>query len=853
MILDTQMGERQGGLREEDAQARLQRDGPNELPSAKPRSILAIGWEVVRQPMFLLLVGCGLVYLLFGKLEEALVLLAFVVVVMGITVYQERKTERALDALRDLSSPRALVIRDGERTRIPGRDVVVEDLIELGEGDRVPADAVVLEATNLCADESLLTGESVPVGKAAAQQPHLLSRAGSDDNHCVYSGSLIVQGQGIARVAATGANTEIGRIGKALQTIQTSPSPLQLDTERLVKGVAIGALGLAALVAVVYGLGRGNWLDGVLAGIALAMALLPEEFPVVLTVFLALGAWRISRRNVLTRRMPALETLGAATVLCVDKTGTLTENRMTVHMLVTATGQTRLVGPHDGVLPEMFHRLVEFVVRASHRDPFDPMERAINALGSASLAGTEHLHKEWVLAREYPLSPSLLAMSQVWQSRHEQGFAVAAKGASEAIADLCHFDAAQRDEMRRDVDALAEEGLRVLGVACARFQPGQLPGGQHDFAFEYLGLVGLLDPVRDGVPAAVRQCYAAGIRVLMITGDYPRTAVSIARLAGFSPQDRYITGADLDAMSDEVLRERIHTVNIVARAVPEQKLRIVNALKANKEVVAMTGDGVNDAPALRAADIGIAMGGRGTDVAREAADLIVTDDNFTSIVQAVRLGRRIFNNLKKVTGYIVAVHVPIAGTALLPAIFGWPLVLFPAHIAFLELIIDPACSVVFEAEPEGPDVMRRPPRSRHESLYSRAALQQSLVGGLIVLACVLLVYLAARTFGYADDQVRTLTFITLVLGNLALILSNRSHSRGLAATMRTRNPALWWVVGGTLIGLGGVLAVPFLRSAFKFALPGAGAVALCVAIGGVLLFWLEMQKRSDRAPGRNRA
>jgi P-type Ca2+ transporter type 2C len=390
-------------------------------------------------------------------------------------------------------------------------------------------------------------------------------------------------------------------------------------------------------------------------------------------------------------------------------------------------------------------------------------------------------------------------------------------------------------------------------VACARFQPGQLPSGQHDFAFEYLGLVGLLDPVRDGVPAAVRQCYTAGIRVLMITGDYPRTAVSIARLAGFSSQDRYITGADLDAMSDEVLRERVRSVDIVARAVPEQKLRIVNALKANKEVVAMTGDGVNDAPALRAADIGIAMGGRGTDVAREAADLIVTDDNFTSIVQAVRLGRRIFNNLKKATGYIVAVHVPIAGTALLPAIFGWPLVLLPAHIAFLELIIDPACSVVFESEPEGPDVMRRPPRSHHESLFSRAALQQSLVGGLSVLACVLLVYLATRTFGYDDDQVRTLTFITLVLGNLALILSNRSHSRGLAATMRTPNPALWWVVGGTLIGLVGVLAVPFLRSAFKFSLPGGGAVALCAAIGGVLLFWLEIQKRSDRAPGRNKA
>lgn len=852
MNLDIQASERRAGLSDKDVRARLQRDGPNELPSAKPRSILVVGWGVVRQPMFLLLVGCGLVYLIFGELQEALVLLAFVLVVMGITLYQERKTERALDALRDLSSPRALVIRDGERKRIPGRDVVVDDLIVLGEGDRVAADAVILEATNLSADESLLTGESVPVGKVATQGPHQLSRAGGDDNHCVYSGSLIVQGQGLARVAATGVQTEIGRIGTALQTIQTAQTPLQLDTERLVKRVAIGALGLAALVTVIYGLTHGNWLDGVLAGIALAMALLPEEFPVVLTVFLALGAWRISQRNVLTRRMPALETLGAATVLCVDKTGTLTENRMTVRRLVTATGQTWDVAPHDGVLPETFHRLVEFAVLASHRDPFDPMERAINALGFSGLAGTEHLHEEWMLAREYPLSRSLLAMSQVWQSRHEGQFVVAAKGASEAIVDLCHFDDAQRDELNRHVNALAEEGLRVLGVACARLQPGQLPSEQHDFDFEYLGLVGLLDPVRDGVPAAVSECHTAGIRVLMITGDYPRTAASIARLAGFGTDDRSITGVDLNNMTDDVLRERIRSVNIVARATPEQKLRIVNALKANEEVVAMTGDGVNDASALRAADIGIAMGGRGTDVAREAADLIVTDDNFTSIVQAVRLGRRIFNNLKKATGYIVAVHIPIAGTALLPAIFGWPLILLPAHIAFLELIIDPACSVVFEAEPEGPDVMRRPPRSRHESLYSRAALQQSLVDGLSALACVLLVYLVMRSFGYDDDQVRALTFITLVLGNLALILSNRSHSRGLAATLKTRNPALWWVVGGTLIGLVGVLAVPFLRSAFKFSLPPAGAVMLCAALGGVLLLWLELHKRSIRESEKNR-
>jgi Ca2+-transporting ATPase len=533
-------------------------------------------------------------------------------------------------------------------------------------------------------------------------------------------------------------------------------------------------------------------------------------------------------------------------VLCVDKTGTLTENRMTVHKLVTAQGATWEKPPGEGTLPEIFHRLVEFSVLASHRDPFDPMERAIKSLGASGLSGSEHLHDDWTLTREYPLSPTLLAMSQVWQSNRYKGFAVAAKGAPEAIADLCHLDETRRKELGCYSDALAGEGLRVLGVACAHFNPPQLPGTQHDFAFEYLGLVGLFDPLRDGVPAAVSECHTAGVRVLMITGDYPRTATSIARLAGLSPDDRYITGSDLDSMTDDALRDRIRTVGIVARAIPEQKLRIVNALKANNEVVAMTGDGVNDAPALRAADIGVAMGGRGTDVAREAAALVVTDDNFTSIVDAIRLGRRIFNNLRKATNYTIAVHIPIAGIALLPVLLGWPLVLLPAHIAFLELIIDPACSVVFEAEPEGPDVMRRPPRSRNESLYSRDALLQSTLDGLSVLAFVLLVYLVAREIGYDQGQVRTLTFTTLVLGNLSLILSSRSRSRSLAATVATPNAALWWVVGGTLIGLIVVFGLPFLREVFKFSLPSAGALAMCVVMGVVLLLWLELLKRWSR-------
>ncbi len=621
------------GLSDAEAARRLQAEGYNEIPSAQRRSILAIAWDVVREPMFLLLLACGTIYLLLGDVQEALMLLGFVFVVLGITLYQERKTERALEALRDLSSPRALVIRDGQRQRIAGRDVVRDDLIVLAEGDRVPADAAVLSCTNLSTDESLLTGESVPVRKVAWDGVLDMSRPGGEDLPFVFSGTLVVQGQGIAQVRATGLRTEMGKIGTALQTVQVEGTPRQREVGRLVRRVAVLGLALCALVVILYGLVRGGWLEGFLAGITLAMAVLPEEFPVVLTVFLALGAWRLSRRGVLTRRVAAVETLGSATVLCVDKTGTLTLNRMTIRKLV-ADGTAYDVGERpDQPLPEEFHGLVEFGILASQRDPFDPMEKAFHELGNRLLAHTEHLHADWTLVREYPLSPHLLALSHAWKSPTGQEYVLAAKGAPEAIADLCHLSAGQTQAIAEQIAALAQEGLRVLGVARGTFRQEALPGQQHDFTFEFLGLVGLADPVRPTVPAAVQECYTAGIRVVMITGDHPTTALSIARQVGLKPLGEIITGPELDKMDEAELRRRVEKVNVFARTVPEQKLRLVNALKANGEVVAMTGDGVNDVPALKAAHIGIAMGGRGTDVAREAASLVLLDDDFSSIVQ----------------------------------------------------------------------------------------------------------------------------------------------------------------------------------------------------------------------------
>ncbi len=836
------------GLTQSQAAQRLAEEGYNELPSSRRRGSLAIALEVIREPMFLLLVACGIVYLFLGEPREALMLLGFVFVVMGITIVQERRTERALDALRDLSSPRALVIRDGRHQRIPGREVVRGDFIVLVEGDRVPADALLRHSVNLSADESLLTGESVPVRKVAAAEVQELAKPGGDDLPAVFSGTLVTQGQGLAEVVTTGLRTEIGKIGKALQALEPEQTLLQKETGRLVRNMAAVGLSLCVVVVVLYGLTRGNtalsWKQGLLAGIATAMATLPEEFPVVLTIFLALGAWRISQKRVLTRRIPVIETLGAATVLCVDKTGTLTQNRMSIRRLV-ADGKTfDAASPQSEPLPEEFHRLVEFGILASKKDPFDPMEKALRELGTKHLARTEHLHENWSLVQEYPLSPELLALSHVWRSPDGRAVMIASKGAPEAIVDLCHLDEPRRRKLLEQTTAMAGEGLRVLGVA--RGHPvtlDELPQKQHDFEFTFLGLVGLADPIRPAVPAAIQECYSAGVRVVMITGDYPATAQSIGRQIGLRSVDEIVTGPELDRIDDEQLRQRLATANIVARVVPEQKLRIVNALKAGGEVVAMTGDGVNDAPALKAAHIGIAMGGRGTDVAREAAGLVLLDDDFSSIVAAVRLGRRIFDNIKKAVSYIFAIHVPIAGLSLIPVFFAdWPLILLPVHIVFLELIIDPSCTLIFEAEGAEPNTMTRPPRDPRERLFGWRSVSISLLQGATVLGIVLGVFLIARALGHSENNARALTFAALVVANLALILTNRSWSRTIWGMLREPNAALWWVVGGAVVFLGLILWLPPLRILFHFAPLHGLDLALCLLAGAASILWFEILK-----------
>ncbi len=843
-----------GGLSDADARQRLAKDGPNELPVSKPRSVLRLAREVAAEPMFLLLVACGAVYMVLGDRQEALMLLGFVFVVMGISFVQQRRSERSLEALRDLSSPRALALRDGKPARIAARELVVGDIVSLAEGDRVPADVHLVQVSNFAVDESLLTGESAPVDKASSaltqEGPHEASAPDGTDNSHAYSGTLVIRGTARGCVVATGARSALGRIGQSLAGIVVETTPIQQETRRVVKRVALVGLVLAAALAIAYWLALGNWLHGLLAGLTLAMAILPEELPVVLTLFLGLGAWRLARENVLARSIPAVELLGATTVLCVDKTGTLTENRMTVRRLWSeqATYDTAQAGAV--LLQEELHGVLEYAVLASHRRAFDPMETAIGQAGTQLLANTEHLHGDWTLVDDYPLSPEMLAMSRVWQSQDKAERLIAAKGAPEAIIDLCHLDAAQGARIIAQVHAMAGDGLRVLGVAWATFPSGDLPDQQHDFNFAFLGLIGLEDPVRPDVPHAIADCHAAGIRVVMMTGDHPATAISVARQAGLSVDAPVITGTELAALSDEALADRLAETHIFCRVQPDQKLRLVRAFRARGDVVAMTGDGVNDAPALKAADIGVAMGARGTEVAREAAALVLLNDDFASLVTAVRYGRRVFANLRKAIVFVVAVHVPIVGLSIVPVLFGWPMLLMPVHILFLQLIIDPACSVVFEAEPLEPDAMKAPPRRPDQKLFDKAVMARGLWQGAGLLLLLLAVYAGARAWLPADarrdDIARALTFVVLVLSNLGLIHANRSWGRTAWLGNAESNQQFGWIAVATVVVLGAVLGLPTVSRLFSFSAPAP--VLLLAALGAAVLsvVWFETVKRVQR-------
>lgn len=821
------------GLTSQEAAKRLKKNGPNELEQAKKKGIFTTIIDVLKEPMLLLLVMSGLLYLWLGSPKEAGMLLFFVFVVISITVIQEERTEKAIDALRNLSSPRALVIRDGVQLRVAGREVVLGDLIFVEEGDRVPADGKMLFVEQLLVDESTLTGESLPVTKKIWNGESEDIKPGGEQSAFIFSGTLISAGYGIMEVLQTGLQTELGKIGHTLGNIQTEDSNLKAELTGLMKMMTVLAVGMCLLITLIYGFTHHDLVHGFLAGLALAMSLLPEEIPVILTVFFALGAWRMSKRKVLARKAEAIEILGTINVLCVDKTGTLTQNRLKISYLTDLSGNEwnlpeELQASSINHLPHEWQRLAKIAVLASRPNHPDPLEQVVREAFGESLADYERIE-------EYPLSSQRLARVQVWKEVGTSTRMVAAMGSPEAIADLCHLTDEKLSLLEQQISQLSGRGFRLIAVAEATWA-GVLPEDSHDFALDFVGIIALHDPVRSEVKSAIKSCHAAGIRVCMITGDYPGTARAVAEEIGL-PYENILTGLELNSLQGKELQQRILESTIFARVMPEQKLQIIQALQASGEVVAMTGDGVNDAPALKAANIGVAMGERGTDVAREAAGLVLLKDSFNSIEEAIKLGRRIGHNLKKALSYTLAVHIPIAGLPLIGILMGWPLILMPAHIAFLELIIDPACSVVFEAEPAEEGIMNQPPRKMTDRIFSKQVTFRASMQGLIVLV------FASFAFGFIyrgglgvvanlrEVTARTLSLMVLVLGNLSLIMVNRSLSGNFKEIFNNKNHILWFVIGVALIVLGLIIYQPFLQDLFKLTGLSAQLLGFGVILG----------------------
>jgi Ca2+-transporting ATPase len=816
------------GLSSIEAKEILLKTGNNELPASKPKNIWQIAFEVMKEPMFLLLIGSGVLYILLGDSREGIILLSTFSVIITITFLQYRKTEKALDALKALSAPKTTVIRDGVEVKLASKEIVPGDLIIVNEGDRVTADGVILESNNLIVDESMLTGESVPISKTVQE-------ASENNSGKVFSGTMVVQGKGLVLVSSTGVNTAFGKIGSSLQSIGEDRTRLQKEMKLLIGRLFLIGAVLSSIVVAAFYYTRGNFLAALLNGLATAMSMLPEEFPVVLTIFFSLGAWRLSKSNVLTRKPSAIESLGAATVLCSDKTGTITQNKMELSALYD---KVELFEKEDFLKNKLStENLISCAYFASQAATVDPMEKAFYKAFETFVPASA----AYTFLKEYPLSRDLLAMTRVFESPGNPSKIAFCKGAPEAIFKLCKLTEIETNKYLEIVQQMAEKGYRVIALAKAD-QFEDLPQYQDGFNFQFFGLLGLADPIRPEVPGAVKECREAGIKVVMITGDYPITAKSIALKIGIDSEG-IMTGAELSALSDEELNAKISKISIFARVLPEQKLRIVNAFKANNEVVAMTGDGVNDAPALKAAHIGIAMGGKGTDVAREAASLVLLDDNFASIVSAIRSGRRIFDNLQKAMAYIIAIHIPIIGLALIPAFNPTiPIFLMPLHIVFMELIIDPVCSVVFETEQEEKGIMNRKPRNQNEQFFGGAKILAGMSQGLLLLASVIAVFFYTNSEGHSEGEVRAIAFSSLIIGNIFLILTNLSKTRSFISVLLERNLTILWILLSAFGMLFLIISLPFLQQIFSFEFPGYAHFIIAFAASTIMLTILETIK-----------
>lgn len=816
--------------------------GKNELTPQKKECFIKKVFYIICEPMFLLLIVAAIIYFILGEPGDGAIMLVFVIGIIGIDVIQEWKTDRTLNALRDLSAPHVMVLRNGGEQEISSSDLVPGDIMMIYEGVKIPADGVIVKCSDLCVDESSLTGEAEGVWKNV--QNTLRDTAGYWRKDYCYAGTLVAQGSAVVLVDKIGTATEYGKIGKNVASAPVEPTPLQKQTSSLVKLCAGIAAVLFSLVGIFTYFNLSDYefsnriIQSILSGVTLAMAMIPEEFPVVLTVFLSMGAWRLAKKQSLVRNLPSVETLGAVSVLCVDKTGTITMNQMTVRNIWALDG--------DG------HTLLETMGLGCESDAYDPMEKAMLSCCDEHGISTQHLFCG-ELIKEYAFTNELKMMGHVWQRNAE--IVIAAKGSPERILTVCNMDEKGREITEHKITEMSKEGLRVIAVATAKLRSeDEIPDSITGCRLTLLGLVGLADPPREGVKENIVMCSQAGIRMVMITGDNGLTAASVAKQVGMKGYEQIITGDMLNNMSDEELRKKVKTVNIFSRVIPEHKMRIVRAFKENGEVVAMTGDGVNDAPALKYADIGIAMGKRGSEVSREAADLILMDDNFTTIVETVKDGRRIYDNIRKAVGYIFTIHIPIALASLLAPFLGIgpaALLLLPLHIVLLELIIDPTCSIILERQPAETDIMERKPRNPQEKLLNARMLAKSILQGIVMFAASFGTYYCVLN-GNEDNAptARAMGLVVIVLANLFLVQVNSSNCDFAYQSGRqlAKDKIMWAVFVGTFVLIAVILYTP-LCGFLKLAPLSGKQFFITLGISALSVFWYEAVKLVKKRAG----
>jgi len=826
------MKDRTGGIEGlSDAQVLESREknGSNTLVYKKQGGFFRVVLSLVKEPMFILLLAASLIYFIGGETADGIFLLCAIVFQASISLYQDTRSRNALEKLSDFSQPRCRVIRNGQPREIRSEDLVQGDSLIVEEGGLVPADGRIVQANDFSVNESLLTGESLPVYKDSdSEEPF------------VYSGSSVLSGLAVVEVEAVGNRTRLGEIGGSLAGIREEKTPLEIKIGNFVKKMAVAGVVVFLLVWGINYLRSGDLPASLLQALTLAMSILPEEIPVAFTTFMALGAWRLMKTGIVVKQMKTVETLGSATVICTDKTGTITENKMSLDRLYIYS-EDRLTEPGPGAALD----LLRAAMWASEPLPFDPMEISLHE-AYTKWGGTDE-RPLYTMEHEYPLSGRPPMMTHIFSNGQGKRI-IAAKGAPEALMQVSGLDADARRRVETALKELAGSGYRVLGVGTAEYEGDHFPATQQEFRFTFLGLLAFYDPPRKNMPDVLQQFYRAGIRVKIITGDNMETTLSIARQIGFRGSEKAISGAELMAQDEETLRRTVKDTEVFVRMFPEAKLRIINALKANGEIVAMTGDGVNDGPALKAAHIGIAMGKKGTEIAREAASLILLNDDLSGMTTAVAMGRKIYTNLKKAIQYIISIHIPIILTVFIPLALGWiyPNIFSPVHVIFLELIMGPTCSIVYENEPVEKNTMSLPPRPFTRTFFNIKELFTSIIQGLAITAAILTVYRFAADQGYSEALTRTMVFTVLVTANIFLTLVNRSFFYSVLHTMRYRNRLLPLIIGITMLLAGLLIFVRPLAAFFLFEPMDLRQTLLCIGAGFAGVTWFEAVKWGAR-------